>query len=202
METFNDPFDDGADYDDDGFPRPWAPQPGEDDVSFSYFVAYKSLPPKDRSAAAVARMFDVPVTAIRELARRFSWPDRALSYDAWLDRRASEELARGRAKMREDDVAIAKIAKDKILVGLRSLNPELMSARDLATWFDLAVKVERQARGEPDKVTQTNVEVNIVDQLDAAARRALMSEAMQVLASRIGPAELEGVIEGEVVDDE
>ena len=198
------PFDDGSEYEDDGTPRPWSVQPGEDALAFAYFVTYRNMNPVDRSAAAVSRALDVKVSIIRELAAKFSWSERALSYDAYVDNKASEELARGRIQMKKQHIEIAEIAKAKILEGLTKIRADEMSARDLATWYDLAVKVERQARGEPDKVTHIEGELSVIDNLDTAARRALMAEAMNALAERLGPAQpaLEGIVDADVVSED
>lgn len=192
--------------DDSGQEYPWAPQPGETALGFQYFCVYRDLGAR-RSVAAAARAVGRDASILRQLSAKFSWPDRALAYDAWLDRKAVEELARGRTKMRAEHAGIAELAREKILARLKTLDPEELGARDLATWLDLSVKIERQARGEPDKVTRHEHEVNVVDQLDAEGRRSLMAEAMAVLQERMGSGlqtdELEAsIIEAEEVEDD
>lgn len=204
-----DPFDDGLDYTDDGHAQAWAPQPGETSLGFHLFGLYKNMPPGKRSAAAVARASGHDVGTIRQLAKQFSWPDRAFALDAYLDRRSVEELARGRTQMRQQHSDLAIMAREKLTIAMKNMDPESMSARDMATWLDLCIKVERQSRGEPDKVTRVEGEISVVEQLDANSRRELMAQAMEVLQERLGgglqTAELEAsILDADVVgeDDE
>lgn len=198
------PFD-VDDEDDSGQAFPWALQPGETSLGFHYFTIYRDLGPR-RTVAAAARELKVAPETLRALSAKFSWVDRCLAFDAYLDQRAVEELARGRTKMRQEHADIAVLAREKILARLKTMNPEEMGARDVATWMDLSVKIERQARGEADKKIEVSGEVNVIEQLDADARRSLMAEALAVLNERLGIGaadEIEQAYEdAEVVEDE
>lgn len=189
--------------DDSGQAFPWAPQPGETSLGFHYFTIYRSLGPR-RTVAAAARELKCTPETLRALSAKYGWVDRCLAYDAYLDARAVEELARGRTQMRQEHADIAVLARKKILARLQTMNPDEMGARDLAAMLDLSVKIERQARGEADKKIEISGEVNIVEQLDADSRRSLMAEALAVLNERLGvpPAlELEQYVEAEIVED-
>ncbi len=186
---------------DDGQAYPWAPQPGETSLGFYYFGVYRDLGPR-RTVAAAARQLGVVPETLRALSSRYSWVDRSLAFDAWLDARAVEELARGRTKMRQEHADIAVLAREKILKRLRTMDPNEMGARDLATWMDLSVKIERQARGEADKKIEISGEVNVIEQLDSDARRGLMADALAVLNERLGIGQLEAYVEAEIVEEE
>lgn len=178
------PFD--VDFEDDsGQEYPWAPQPGETSLGFQAFTTYRDLGPK-RSIAQVGRELGRDASILRQLSAKFNWVDRSLAFDAWLDRKSVEELARGRTQMRTEHVDLAVMARRKIAERFRNLDPNEMSVRDLAIWMDLCVKIERQGRGEPDKTVEVKGEINIIENLDAHARRNLMAEAQRVLAERLG----------------
>jgi hypothetical protein len=197
------PFD-APHEDDSGRTFPWAPLEEETAMAFHAFAAYRDLPPSKRSIAAVARQIGKDPGHLRLLSAKHSWVDRAKAYDAWLDRQAVENLARGRTQMREAYVHAAEVAREKVMQRLRTLDPEEMSVRDLATWLELCNKVERQNRGEPDKVVEVKGQVSIADSLDADTRRSLMAEALAVLKDRLGikdADELEAeILDAEVVD--
>ncbi len=198
------PFD-VDDQDDSGRPHPWAPQPGETDLGFHLFCLYRDLPPGKRSIAALARESGKSREVLRALSAKFSFEERALSFDAYLDARAVEELARGRTKMKQEHADIAILARKKILSRLQTMDPLEMGARDLAAWLDLSVKIERQARGEADRKVEVSGEVSMVEKLDAASRRSLMAEALAVLNERLGvpaPLELEAYEDAEIVEDD
>lgn len=201
MDSELTPFD--PDLEDDlGRGYPWGPQSGETSLGFGYFCQYRDLGPQ-RSIAALARELGRDSSTLRAMSAKFAWPDRAFAFDAWLDKRSLEDLARGRTQMREEHAEVAILARQKLTARLRTLNPDEMSVRDVATFLELSIKLERQARGEADKVVQVQGEVSIVEGLGSAERRALMVEAMRVLAERTGTdlSQLEGVVDAEVVED-
>lgn len=188
---------------DDGRAFPWAPQPGETALGFSYFQAYRSAG-AGRTIAQTARDTGRDPGTLRALSAKFAWVDRALAFDRYVDARSVEELIRGRTQMRQEHATVAVLAREKIMARLKSIDPEEMNVRDLATMLDLSVKIERQARGEADKTLEIKGEVT-VEGLDAAARRALMEQAMAALGQRLGVPvypELEAYEEAEVVEEE
>lgn len=188
--------------DDSGRAFPWAPQPGETSLGFQSFATYRDAGPK-RTIASVARQLGRDAGTLRMLSAKYSWVDRALAFDAYLDKRSVEELARGRTQMRQEHADVAVLARTKILTRLKSMNPDELSVRDLAAWLELAVKLERQARGEPDKTVSVSGEVNVVEALGASERRSLMEQALSVLSERLGVTQpvLEGIVEAELVED-
>lgn len=192
-------------HDDSGQAYPWARQHGETDLGFDYFMRYLRLGP-NRSVRAAARQVGRDPSTLRAVSQKFFWPDRAAAYDKHLDKIAIAGLAEGRTRMRSEYVEMAMVAREKIYQRLKNLDPEEMSVRDAATWFDLTNKIERQARGEPDRVIEVKNEITVVEQLDAGARRQLMNDALSVLAERLGMklpghGELEGVVEAEIVEE-
>lgn len=192
--------------DDAGQSFPWAPQVGETAVGFQAFATYRDMPPGKRSIAAVARQVGRDPAILRALSAKFSWVDRAFAFDSWLDKRAVEELARGRTQMRQEHVDAAVLARTKIMARLKTMSPDELSVRDLAAWLDLAVKLERQGRGEADKRIEVSGEVNIVEGMSAQDRRSLMAEALKALSDRLGvnerPAEIEEYYDAEIVEED
>lgn len=190
--------------DDSGEDFPWSPQPGETAIAYASFNAYRSQGPK-RSIAATARETGRDASTLRALSSRFSWVERAVAFDAYLENREIEELAQGRVAMRKAHVNLAEIAREKILARLESLDPGEMTVRDLAVWLDLSVKIERQARGEADRTIRVEGEINVAG-MNAEQRRQLMAEALEVLNHRLGVTEhnreVTAYLDGEVVEDE
>lgn len=193
-----------ADWEDDsGQVYPWGPQPGENSLSFHYFATYRDLGPT-RTVAAAARALHKDPHFLRQLSAKFSWVDRCMAFDAFLDRAAVEGLVRGRTAMRERHASMANVAMTKIEARLKTLDPDEMSVRDLATWLDLTVKIDRQARGEADKTLRVEGQIDVVDQLPTSERRSLMEQARAALNQRLGIKELDSaeVIDVEVVSDD
>jgi hypothetical protein len=42
--------------------------------------------------------------------------------------------------------------QSKLVTRLQAINPSELGVRDLAYWFDVTAKIERQAMGEPERV--------------------------------------------------
>jgi hypothetical protein len=189
--------------DDNGQAYPWGPQPGETAMGFQAFCTYRDLPAGKRTIAAVGRQLGRDPSVLRALSAKFNWVDRAFAFDTWLDRKATEELARGRTTMLQEHADVAVLARSKILTRLKTLDPNDLSVRDLAAWLELSVKIERQARGEPDKKIDVSGEISIVEGLPADERRSLMADALKALSERLGVGqEVENYIEAEIVEDD
>lgn len=191
--------------DDSGQSYPWGPQDGETAMGFQAFATYRDMSPGKRTIAAVGRQLGRDATVLRALSAKFNWVDRAFAFDAWLDKRAVEDLARGRTQMRQEHADAAVLARTKIMARLKTMSPDELSVRDLAAWLDLAVKLERQARGEADRKIEVSGEINVIEGMPADERRTLMAEAMKVLGDRLGvndrPAEIEAYMDAEVIDE-
>lgn len=189
--------------DDSGQIYPWGPQDGETSLAFHYFTVYRDLGPT-RTVSAAARSLGKDATFLRQLSAKYAWVDRCMAFDVFLDRAAIESLVRGRTAMRQRHASVAELAFDKIFKRLQTLDPEDMSVRDLATWMDLSVKIDRQARGEADKTLKVEGEISIVDQLPTRERRNLMEQARAVLNQRLGIKELDSaeIYEAEIVGDD
>lgn len=85
-------------------------------------------------------------------AERWSWRARADAWDqAEIDRRRQEH-AEALATMHERHAQIAVLFQQRAIERIRGMDPSELSATAVATWFDVAVKVERTARGEPAEI--------------------------------------------------
>src|SRR5699024_6568339 len=99
-------------------------------------------------------------------SREWQWQARVAEWDRHLTRQEAEELVRYRVKMNERHRAIARSAQSKIIQWLSELDPQRMRASEAARWFEIAVKVERDAAGVAGaEMTSTGVEQEVADAL-------------------------------------
>jgi hypothetical protein len=94
---------------------------------------------------------------VRLWAKRWDWASRAAAWDAHLDaagRRTAFEKAQ---EMAERHAAISCALQARVAARLQSMSDEevnRLTAYELILWFNVATRVERIARGVPEKVTK------------------------------------------------
>lgn len=142
-------------------PAPWERQPGEGRQAFEAFAAYRDMGPT-RSLTRVAQELRKSRELLGRWSRRWSWVARAAAWDTELDRKAREAQEKARVEMAERHAKIAMAFQVKVMERIRSLSPDDLSPADLARWIDVAIKVERLARGEPTENTRQEVQGQLV----------------------------------------
>lgn len=176
---------------------PWEVQDGETPRAFAAFVVYRDLGPR-RSLRKTARVFyelgddDVPPTSpkLRQLktwSALYGWVGRAHAWDVHMDEETRWDQVEAVREMKKRHATVANMALAKAAERLRVANAQDLSIVDAARLIDLAVKVERVARGEPDQVKAVTgveggpaiamtVDAVSVDALESRLR-ALLNEA-------------------------
>jgi hypothetical protein len=129
---------------------------------------------------------------IERLSVRWQWVFRAEQYDAYQERLRQETLRKEQEEMLRRHAAVAALAIQKVLLRLRggrdrvvtpegqqqevpveALHPEQLDAQDLARLADVAVKIERLARGLPTEHAEITGKVSGPHEADDLARRIL-----------------------------
>ncbi|MGB9858672.1 MAG: hypothetical protein ACPLQP_01910 [Moorellaceae bacterium] len=134
--------------------------PGETTKAWAAFQVYRDLGPQ-RSLGKVREALGKSTGYMRvleEWASKYQWVKRAAAYDDYLERKKREAQEKAVVKMAERQAKIALGFQEKIAQRLASLDPQELSPGDLARWFEVAVKVERLARGVPTETYRAEVE--------------------------------------------
>lgn len=144
---------------------PWEVQPSETERAYNAFCVYRDLGPR-RTLVKTARIYydlgenaDVPGTSpklrqIKTWSATYGWVGRAHAWDIHVDEEARLDQIEAVKEMRKRHAAVANMTLGKAAERLRTAPTETLSIADAARLLDLAVKVERMARGEPDRVSQ------------------------------------------------
>jgi hypothetical protein len=111
----------------------------------------------ERSVRAVGRKTGKDRALIEKWSSRWGWVARAAAWDAENDRVRREATLKAVAEMAERHAKLAVGLQVKVAARLSKLEPEELTAREVATWLDLAVKVERLARGEPTEIAAREI---------------------------------------------
>ena len=149
--------------------QPWGKQKGESRQAFEAFVCYRDMGP-DRSQEKVAEKLGKSTQLMSRWSSRWNWVERAGMWDEELDRRNREEQIKARKDMAERHIREAQLFQQKVLERLREINPSELSPKDMATWFDIAVKVERLSRGEATENMKQDVNGQVEVKNDIAKR--------------------------------
>lgn len=130
--------------------EPWTRQANESAQAFAAFAVYRDQG-ADRSTRAVAARVAKSEQLMRRWSSAHAWVARAAAWDREQDRLARVQAERERVAMNRRHAQGAVALQGKAIERLREIPSADISARDLVHMFDVAAKVERAARGEPDR---------------------------------------------------
>lgn len=131
----------------------WERQEKESATAYNAFWTYCSIPAGEkRSYVKVAKKLGKSDTLMRRWGKLWNWEQRALAYDNHLIEIEIETLKAERIAAAKRHVKIARSFQNKVIKRLSSLKPEDLGPKDLTSWVDVAVKIERQALGEPTEL--------------------------------------------------
>lgn len=165
--------------------EPWERQKGESRQAFQAFAIYRDMGAA-RSLQKVAQQLSKSLALMKRWSEKWSWVARAAAWDAELDRRAREAQEKARAEMAERHIKEAMLFQQKVVERLKTLEPDELSPSDLAKWFDIAVKVERLARGEPTENVKQEVQGQVTQRHEYdLARRILEDPEAREIARRL-----------------
>jgi hypothetical protein len=166
----------------------WEPQPNETAQNFAAFNAFRSLPPRERtlSKASLAYYGKNTPTCYRRIkgwSAKFEWVTRALAWDEEQERQVRQAEVRAVKEMRARHAKQAMLLQQKAVLRLQAMKPDELSPRTLLEYLSEAIKIERQARGEPDAVVQENVrQVSAQVMLDPNSGAEDINRAANILA--------------------
>lgn len=117
---------------------PWERQAGEPDGAYDGFLVYRG---QERRSTR-----DVGPSAGR-WSSDWLWGVRVLEWDRFVQRQDDELLVRYRLSMNERQRATARFAQQKLIQWLTDLDPARLTPNEAARWFEVSVRVEREAAG-------------------------------------------------------
>lgn len=135
--------------------NPWDKRPDESLQAFAAFVLYRE---GTDNISEVARGLEKSDALLRKWSRRYAWQERR---DAWVATKdttttkaalraiaeTEEERVRGIAEMNNRHAGVAMSTLHKMYERLKTVKVEDIKVADLPYWLEVAVKVERMARG-------------------------------------------------------
>ena len=126
---------------------PWERQPDESENAYAAFLIYRDLEQRSLPAVAKDERVSLSESSVRQWSARWSWGYRAYEWDRFLSRQDEQEMVRYRLSMNKRQRDVARVAQSRIMTWLANLDPAELKATEAARWYEVAVRVEREAAG-------------------------------------------------------
>ncbi len=143
--------------------QPWSRRDGESLRHHGLLLRYCSQGYK-RSLLKVAKETHVSMIWLEKLSAQWEWVNRAMAWDAALERQRADEIQKSMIRMAESEAKATETMLRIINLGamrrLKSLiadENEKLSAKDLGLLYEIVAKSSRAMRGEPGEITKTLV---------------------------------------------
>ena len=136
------------DRNDGHYPDAWEQQRGETQRQFAVFREYRDMHPLERSLARVGEKLGCSTSYLERLSSQFQWVSRSTEWDREQDRSRRTRLQGELDEMHARHAAIAETALSKLTDRLQNLDYKELKPSQLAGLLEVAVRVERLARGE------------------------------------------------------
>lgn len=143
----------------------WERQRGETARAFAAFCAYRDLG-RSRTLVEAARAFyespnvgrtSAKVRQVERWSSAHGWVRRVDAYDEEMGRERRLRREQAIYDLEERHARIAQSFQSKVIQRLQTLRVEELSPTDLARWFDVAARIERQALGQATSITEHRV---------------------------------------------
>jgi hypothetical protein len=127
----------------------WERQPDEVNKRYSAFCIYRDMG-RERSLVKVSNAVGKSKSYIKWLQRvsvEENWVKRAGAYDDYLEKKKREENEAAISEMNKRHIQAALMMQKNIFEKLKTIKSNKVSVIEMTKMLDLAVRIERQARG-------------------------------------------------------
>lgn len=170
--------------------EPWERLSGElsreSSRAYTHFCLYRDMPQRSLRKLAEDPKCISKIAQLRRWSARYQWVQRAELYDDHTERLLRLEQEKERRQMAKRHASIAVLGQNLVVSSLQrtveelTQNPEKkLSIRDVTHLLDIAVKVERLARGEPTEISELEgsaarpLRLSVEEEAGRAIERAL-----------------------------
>lgn len=146
---------------------PWERQPREPPKAWTAFVIYRD-DRDERSIKLVAYKLVQQASNVFKWSSKYNWVKRAEAFDRYEDvlnrkaaRKSIDSMHERHARNAVIGMAAAMNELKKYVKTENNPEPQSMKVRDATRLFDVAARIERLARGEPDTIQEVKGEVHV-----------------------------------------
>lgn len=130
--------------------KPWERQKNETSKAFEAFILYRDMG-VSRTQEKVSKELAKSRDIIWRWCSTYDWVERAAAYDGYIDSMDLQEREKEHRAMLKRHVQLSLAFQNKIAEGLRKINPDRLTPKDLVIWLDVATKLERSSRGDHEE---------------------------------------------------
>lgn len=164
----------------------WLQQPGETQLEYSIWVAYRdSYPGAKPSYRQAAEKCGTTLNFVRAVAQRWTFQARMQVWMAECDRITLAQRRSEILNMNAEHISMAQRLRDKIGVAIDAIQPETLKPSELSSLLKLATDLERKAR--LDTVDQEELRKDLYVDTDSAemkrspTKQSDLGEVVQIL---------------------
>lgn len=132
---------------------PWEQQADETAVAFEAFTHYRDQGP-ERSQTKTAEQVGRSRTLVGRWSQKHRWLSRVNAWDRHCDKVRVARQRKELEEMGERHAKIAMLAQTRVLSALQNMKAENLPPQTVVSMFDVAVRVERLARGMATQSTE------------------------------------------------
>lgn len=125
----------------------WERQKGESAQAYEAFVLYRDLG-AERSHVKVAQQLGKSTALISRWSSRWNWVERCRAWENARDEQARRAALQKYKDMNARHIKIALQLQQKALRAMEELPDEALSPKDIMTFIDKAIAIERMTRQE------------------------------------------------------
>lgn len=130
----------------------WERQKGESAQAYEAFVIYRDLG-LERSLSKVAQQLDKSRTLMGRWSGDWNWVERCRAWDNAKDAEARRAALQKYKDMNARHVKIALQLQQKALKAMEELPDDALSAKDIMTFIDKAISIEKMTRQDDAGIT-------------------------------------------------
>jgi hypothetical protein len=158
-------------------PLPWERQPHEEWRDFEWFCKWRSSLPADRRITNFSKSVGSSPATVKSVMGKNNWEQRFSLYKQKLYEEKQELEELDRQEMLKRHCSLALQLQHKLEDAIENIESTRLNPRDIATWLDIAVKVDRLSRGEATANVAENRKVDVNIQQQAKKTQETLSDA-------------------------
>jgi len=140
----------------------WERLSNETTKAYAAFCIYRDLGSERSIDKVLAATGKRNRSSLIKWSSRYNWVERVQAYDQYLEELKRKEQEQAIIEMSRRHAELAVRMQELIKARLEEIDVNALSPRDLATWLDIATKLERLSRGEPTSIEKGETDEPII----------------------------------------
>lgn len=142
---------------------PWERQADEDWKHYEWFCKWRDSIAKERRVTVFSRAVGSTPSTIKRVMEKNAWEKRLTAYKLRLLEEKEELDVVEREEMYKRHSSLSMKLQEKLEEAIDNIDATDLTPKDIVSWLDIAVKVDRLSRGESTQniSEKKNIDVNV-----------------------------------------